>query len=429
MRNRGCRSSTTVPVALLAVTACPGSQPQDGDFGSTSDGAEAADTDGGPHPAGECLIEPVDDRYAYKYQCAGDIAIDVQMAGDVIGHPFTRSAFLELRFGHGVEGDSYEQPHVMACCPPYDYSAPQCEQDHKRACVADMIDQACRSLPTKLEDYAHDELAGLANIAKRNSVLRVADHVRKHQQDCIDSFWDDTDIDSTTSTCDEENNGVPFEEMLEEGLWAFNPPGFVDDVEVSVQAATWTGLYPEDSPVVCSSMEENNGVLFVQTDPAPGSKRFRVASGSGVALHGPALDGEPIEGFAELSAVSSLALRTGPAIREASLESLELLAAEAGQVRAVGEETVAVDGLRIRLWDRVLATLDDARETLTIAPGDARFAVSATIFGASSVVTATNETAIVLTRNGVGWSSAAFAIAYEEWGDQWSLVIPPTQWQ
>ncbi|MCA9572917.1 MAG: hypothetical protein KC656_34005, partial [Myxococcales bacterium] len=89
-----------------------------------------------------------------------------------------------------------------------------------------------------------------------------------------------------------------------------------------------------------------------------------------------------------------------------------------------------VDDFRVRLWDRTHAVLDGTGHVLTIPPGTVWFAVSAKAEGTMGVVAATNETALVLTREDGAWSASGFTLAYQDGsGEYWALVVTPTRWQ
>jgi hypothetical protein len=332
-----------------------------------------------------------------------------------------------LLFGHDVEGDSYDDPLVMACCPWYG-SGPDdrnCAQPHERACLIDLVEQGCKSMVTKIEDYAYDTYPGILDAAKRNAVLQIADHVRGHQGDCTAAFREETGIAGIGPACDEEGNGVPFVTMLEDGVWTFDPDGPVDKVEIAVAEAQWTDLYPladeQYAMKTCQSADDNDGVTFVEVDPTPESKILSLVTGS-IALQGPST-----EGVGELSASSTLALEVG-ANGSPSLENLALHSTQEAVVTTAGM-AIPVDAFHVRLWDRSPAVVDADSTMLTVAPGAARFAVSATALGESRVRVATNATPIVITKEPEGWHSAAFEIDDPDHGEPWSLVIAPAWWR
>jgi len=398
----------------------------DGTSGTSGTEPDGADETGGavPMPVEDhCLIEPVDGFYGYRYQCEGSVSIDIVIEGNFDGSPAGDS--FELPFGQGVEGDSYEEPLVMACCPWYDTSLPNCGQHHQRACIIDLVEQGCTSMVARIEDYAYDTYPGLLDTVQRNAVLQVAEYVRTHLNDCAAAFWEETDIASTPPACDEYDNGQPYISMLEDGVWTFDPDGPIDKVQISVAEAQWNGLYPiEDAhhtAKACQSADYNDGVVFLEVDPTPESKILRLAAGS-VTLHGPSM-----EGIGELSSSSTLAIVMG-ASSSGSLENLALHSAEAANL-ITADMTIPVEAFHIRLWDRTPAVVDADRTTLTVAPGAARFALSATAFGESRVRFATNATPIVITKQPLGWHSSAFSIHDPDHGEPRSLVIAPAWWQ
>jgi hypothetical protein len=229
-------------------------------------------------------------------------------------------------------------------------------------------------MESNLRDFASDTFGdpSISDALARSAIKKIADHVRDHQQDCLNAFFYDTDIASTPPSCDAQNNGVSYDAMLESGQWVFDPDGSVTSVQVSVDTANWTGIHPtEETPDQCNSSDENDGVL----------------------------------------------------------EDLELRSAGATQV-GTPNDTVTIDDFRVRLWDRTPALLDEDGHTMTIPPGGAWFAISAAAEGAIGVVAATNETPIAVIRDGDEWTTSGFTIAYQDgFGEHWVLAILPAQWQ
>ncbi|MCX4243613.1 hypothetical protein [Paraliomyxa miuraensis] len=423
-------------LAGMSTVGCGGGEDPDMpvDPGET-DGDDAGGGDG-PVLSRSCLTDSRPDRFAYKYQCEGDIAIEVMVDGPFDGSPVSDALVLE--FGPGVTGDSYESPHVMACCPEYDESAPNCEQPHERFCIVDLAEQGCKSMAPNLRDFADDAFGGpsIADAAKRAAVNKIADYVRDHQRDCIEAFVDLTGVGSIPPSCDPDDNGIDYASLLESGSWSFDPPGLVTDVQIAVVDANWAGVHPLEGVLdECSSADDNDGVLFLEIDPDPGSVTSRLVAGSG-ELVGPSLDGSIVQGFGELGseasgcqpgACSTLTVLVDPVLG-ASLENLELHAAGAAEV-GTKDFTITVDGFAVRLWDSTPAVLDEEGMTLEIPPGAAWFAVSAESGGIPGVVNATNETALVVTKTPEGWASSALTIGHEDGLGHWTLVVAPAQWQ
>lgn len=409
--------------------------------GSTGDGGVDGLDETGAEPGvdDECLFQPEPGRSGWKYQCEGNIAIDILVEGSFDSSPATD--LLVLEFGHDLDGDSYDEPHVMACCPAYDFSAPSCGQKHEQACMADLAEQGCKSIETNVRDFAADAFGGdtIADAFARSALHKVADYARHHQGDCIHAFVTNTGVGPTAPTCDEEGNGAGYDSLLETGQWTFDPDGAIDNVEISVQAANWTGLHPTDgSAERCRSADENDGVLFLEIDPAPESMILRMVGGS-AALHGPTLEGEDeITGLAELDSwatgcwpahCSRLAIAIDPVAETASLEDLELHSTGAAAIGTPHASTF-IDEFRVRLWDSTPGVLDPTRTTFTIPPERAWFAVGAALGEVRGVVSATNETEIVIRSDPDGWSSSAFTISHRDGnGQRWSLVITPARWQ
>lgn len=388
-----------------------------GDGATSQDGEGLDDTGAGAGYSAYCLYDPDEaGSIGHRYQCSGSVAFDVAVSHVLSDSP--EMAFFELSFGHDVIGDSYEDPLVMACCPEFDLETPNCEQPHERACFVDLVEQGCKSMVGKIEDFAHEQFPGLLDAAKRKAVLQVADYLRTHQDECWAAFRDDTGISSTPAACDENDNSVDYTSMLEDGTWVFDPPGAVELVDVTVAQAEWHGLFPlgeEEGPLAdCVSADDNDDVMFLEVDPPAGSKIMHLVEGR-VELIGPG-----VTGVGELDSVSSLA------VARASLENLAIHSAGATVVLA-GDAAVPIDAFHVRLWGRVAARVEE--NTLTIEPGEARFAVGATALGRNAVKTATNATPIVITHDADGWRTSSFSIAHLHQGEEWSLAVAPARWQ
>lgn len=355
--------------------------------------------------------------------------------GDFDGSPVMDS--LQLTFGHGVNGDSYEEPHVMACCPELDPELPGCEQGHEQACMADLVEQGCKSIETNLRDFADDQHGGqgIEDAIIRAAIHKIADHVETHQRDCIEELVTNTGIGTTAPSCDPDGTGVEYDVLLETGQWSFDPAGLIDNVTISIATASWDGVHPTSGALdPCTSGNENDDVLFLEIDPVPGSKRLRMVSGTAV-LHGPSLE---IVGVAELASIgtgcavdrcSQLAIAVDRDQGTISLEDMQLRLAGTTNV---GEPSAAitVDALRVRLWDGTRAQLDRSGTTATIPPGGAWFVVGAASGEMRGVVTATNETAIVLHEEDGAWTSSAFTLARRDAaGERWALAVMPATWQ
>ncbi|MCX4243756.1 hypothetical protein [Paraliomyxa miuraensis] len=423
-------------LAGMSEVGCGGENPDEPiDIGET-DGYDYGEEGGGPLPSRSCLMDTVPNRFAYKHQCAGDIAIEIVVDGPFDGAPVFDGLVLE--FGPGVMGDSYQSPHVMACCPEYDDSVPSCGQPHERYCMADLAEQGCKSMEPNLRDFADDAFGGgsIADAARRAAVNKIADYVRGHQDECISAFIQDTGIGSILPSCDDDDNGIGYDTLLESGSWSFDPPGLVNNVEISVVEANWTGVHPTGEPDECFSADDNDGVLFLEIDPDPGSAISYLVAGS-AELEGPSLYDSIVRGSGELAsevngcqpgACSTLAVLLDAAAGTASLENLEIHAAGAAEV-GTEDLVVTVDGFAVRLWDSTPAVVDEEGMSLAISPGAAWFAVSATSGGIPGVVNATNETALVLIKTAEGWASSAFTIGHEDGLGHWTLVVASAQWQ
>lgn len=412
---------------LVGLLSCSADPPVDPDFESASatdanqptggPSADGADDESGALPVAveeHCLFDPVGTLYGFKYQCEGSVAVDV-----LVEHPFEGSpetGFLELTFGPDEAGDSYADPLVMACCPWYHEHDPYCEQPHERACWIDLVEQGCKSMPSRIEAFAHEHFPGALNAAKRGAILQIADHVGDNQVACVQAFRDTTGLAAMLQECDNEGNSVDFADMLETGSWTFDPPGLVQHVEISIPAAAMSGFHPvgDTDPEICWSADENDGTVFLEIDPPPEAIVLHLASGN-ASLVGPEADGR-----VELEPASTLVLSSR------AIESLDLYTA--GAVAYARGLAVPVDRAHLRLWERAAATAEGS--TLSVAPGAAKFVASVSMFGEQRHLQhVTNATPIIVAHDGDGWSTSAFLVGVSD-GEAWSatVVVEPARW-
>ena len=431
----GCNSGgqDTDPDVELTIGATSGVGGDDDTGGGGDGGGDGLDETGGEPSPGYCVLNDEDGVSGLKYQCEGDMTIDILIDGPGDQFPVNESLF--VNFGPNVEGDSYENPLVMACCSERDFTAPGCDQPHELACLGDMVEQGCKSIESNLRDFAETQFGGAHQAVQRAATHKIADYVRDHQVDCIHSFIVETGIAQTPPSCDEFNNSVDFGSMLATGSWRFDPQGVVSDVQLSVNETFFAGIHPVDGdPVECSSADENDDVIFLDLDPDPTSTTLVLNSGN-AHLDGPALDESgPIQGSAPLSSevqgcqsdeCSILSVATDEN-NQPSLENL-VLSSAGPSTAATSTQDVQIDSFDVRLGDR--AALSWQNGVMTAPAGSVRFVIGATALGASGVYTATNATDIAI-RRGQSWSIAPFTIVHQD-GDanEWSLLVEGTTWQ
>lgn len=430
-------------IGLLAASGCtePGS-PADvpieitatggiGDGDTAGDGGDADDgldeTGSGPSESPECLFDPDPDFFGYKYQCVGGFTVKIEV-NDL------DPEFLIVDFGSATSPDSYDEPHVMACCP--EYEGPPCAEPHAQACVVDMIEQGCKSLVPRLEELAEDRPL------LKEPILKTAEWIAKasSQAACIQAFVFDTGVGDTVPSCDANNNTVfPYDGAVDGAMWSFDPDTttLVDSVVLTIEnpeVFDWTAPGDPPQPEQCESSGDNDHLFFLEIDPTIGDVKVSLAGGS-VTLVGPVLGGEKISGNATLASTgtqcaapycSHAAWTLGPS-GDGDLHSMSFYSKGASDVGTSAEE-VTVDSFQIHLFTPAKGTVSQGK--LTIPAGEALFVVSASSLDESRWLSAWNSTAIEIRPVRGYWSISTFTIDYEDAsGDVWDMDLAPSTWR
>ncbi|MEM9462613.1 MAG: hypothetical protein AAGF11_51170 [Myxococcota bacterium] len=424
-------------VALAPEVACtdptsPGDPLVEVTVSETGTGSGDNDTtvssadDSGGEPSlvdGRCLFANNDAEannvFGYRYQCRGRLEVNIQFDGD--------SAPIVVDYGSSIEDDSYAEPKVMACCPPAGVGL-TCAEPHSQACVVDAIEQGCKSMAIRLEEFAQD-----LGPAPKEAALKAADYIATHQQDCFDTFAVDTGITTTPPGCDANSNSDPnFADLAIGASWSFDPPGLLNDVMITITNAEQQGVFPWTSDAEypgeeCLSSDFNDHVAFSELPPELDPDDLISLLHGQVEIRGPMV--------LETAALASV--RTGcseacsrlAVVETASTAKLSYMLGRGDTPVTIGG--LAVDAFRAELVGEVDAVSLDS-SAYEIPRADAIFAISGQALGNSALVSVTNHTPIRF-RPGYlpgSWDVDPIQLRYtDEEGSVYDFFLGATQWQ
>ncbi len=395
--------------------------------GDTDGGAGGADESGGsgePAPvAGGCLFS--DDQadalnvYGYRYQCRG--VFQYKLQADSMSEDVT------ISYGNLVDGESYEEPRVMGCCPAYDAGEPPCAQPHTQACLVDLSEQGCASIVYELNAAANERSGAI-----KEALLKAANYVgsAEGQQDCFKAFAVDTGIATTAPTCDENQNSVVDYDQLAIGAsWSFDPPGLIPNVTITIEDAEHQGIFPWTSDTefpgdTCKSSWDNNHVGLLELDP--NDPVFELKYGTAEVRGDKLIDRATLDSRRTTCGdhCSGISISEGAG------------AAELNWMLALGAQGQTVDGVHIEMFRAELQgpipATPDGRGGYEVAAGDALFALSGSAMGATAIVYASNLRPIYF-RPGrtAGWDVDPIQIVYKNpaTNENFEFFIGATSWE
>jgi len=397
-----------------------------------TDGGGGGDSSGGssgPSPvAGGCLFSEEDAEslnvYGYRYQCRGffkyRLTVDADGGGDIED--------VQINFGNLHEGESYEEPRVMACCPAYDAASPPCSQPHTQACAVDLAEQGCKSIVYELNAAANAE----SSAVREEAIRKAAEYVAEHQGDCFAAFAIDNGIAITDPACDANSSStVDYDQMAIGSSWSFNPPGLIPQVTIEVVDTEQQGIFPWTSDPefpgdTCVSSGDNDHVSLLELDPA--DPVFELKYGT-AEVRGPNLIDRATLDSARTSCgdhCSGISITATPQAGTAELHWM----------LALGEQGQTIDGVSVDMFRAELQgpipAVTDGRGGYEVAAGDALFALSGSAMGASSIVYASNLRPIYFrpSRTGV-WDVDPIQLEYQSpsSGDVFEFFIGATTWE
>ncbi|MEM9454641.1 MAG: hypothetical protein AAGF11_10715 [Myxococcota bacterium] len=395
-----------------------------GDANDSAADGQADDSGGGPSPVeGRCLFD--DDKaeannvFGYRYQCRGRLEVDIQFDDN--------SEPIAVDYGPSIEGDSYAEPKVMACCPPVE-ADPACAEPHSQACVIDAIEQGCKSIAVRLEEFAQD-----LDPASKEAALKAANYIATHQPDCAQAFAISTGITTTPPGCDANDNSDPdFAELAIGASWSFDPPGLLDDVTITITNAEQQGVFPWKSDPEypgeeCLSADFNDHVVLSELPPGLGPDDFTTLLDGGVEVRGPTL--------LETTTLASAATGCSEAcsriaiVQTADTARLRYMLGRGDAPTTVGG--MAIDAFRAELVGEVDA-VNLGSDGYEVPRASAVFALSARAVGSSALVGVTNYTPIRFRPGRVAgsWDVDPVQLRYTDHkGDVYDFFVGATRWQ
>lgn len=388
-----------LPLLLLGIGCA---EPKDDSDLPTASGPGAGDDIGDlppapepelptPLPTGECLTKEIPPYEGVRHQCGG--SIDIEITGSALGMPVQQDAFIE--FGKDVEGDSYAQARVAACCAEYQYDLPNASNpQHWRACLYDAIQQTCATLPhylwdmaTAAKDQGKDTAAN--ELTKLGNDIASADG----QFDCIDTLFGAGPA--------EDQLNLLFDRSWNLGYDVWLNVNVLEILEISL---------PEDDGewMTCTSTFENDETVLPDMSHGPVWDELGLDSG---AL---ALSGLELQFKSPADPTSALIL--GEAV-DGSL-MLGALQLRGGPLR--------VEGLVVERWR--LGSLHDVTPVQAsdgswiVRAGMMRFVGAAIVDGETYTLPARNASDLVLRATDSGWMIDPFTVQYTaDTGDVWTL--------
>lgn len=382
-----------------------------------------------------CLTEP-NGHTKTVHQCQGGLSISVEFdtflgnCAETLGS----ASLCEELILFGPSQDSYAAPAVMACCDPLPADDPDYELEkdsYLQYCVADSIEQLCRSLPLRLQKYIDD---GLFLFGKGQAKRLQAWLSRQENlESCYAALYDRSD----------ELGVIEPREWLvndgDNGEW-----GLLENFTIKLDLARVNHVaLPEDPQdwLECVDNNFNNTEIFEQVIPGPPGLvgATNLASPASVTVVGPELLGAPILGGGRIlpsqgpcESCSRMELIADGSSPDWALTELELVSY--GPVR-LGNADFALDIERAAIRLYALAPGILARETegplVHLIPAHrAGFVVSGVSHGVADLRWATNATPIVLYPTDRGWRMEAFELEHIDRNqDRWSIQLPSMIWE
>lgn len=403
----------------------------DGDAGEAEGDDEAADETGDPGPSlvDGCISEPqLDGTFGFRHQCLGEINVELHAKITGIG---AIEVPVQVLFGQGTEGDSYEAPLVMACCHALPVPSPPghhtfetlTPEPHYKACYRDMLEQMCRSIPGRLYAFS-DELKADNHLIAANQATELGNHMAENTQMCANAFIEDVEGYDPDIGEDFLRLQGSFT-VPDDSKW-----GLIEDIEFvmdSPSSVVFDLFLPSDEEdwATCVSDDDNNDFLFTQASVEP--LVVGLASGN-ATIEGPQIGWETIDGAASLASRSTScdrcsSISLGWDEVDVWIGSLELIVEDAAVV-GTSSSSMLVERVRVALYSPGTLAFTSATEAY-VPTGEARFLVSALAEGEAGAITAQNAGPIeVEFLSGGDIVISPFDIEYDDAShDDWTLSI------
>ena len=260
---------------------------QEDGAGETGGGVE----DDEPTDSPACVVT-ADGQTRTVYQCAGSFSASLAFntllgdCGQTLGDPGWCDEVHEF----GPLADPYEMPAVMACC---DAGEPVGDELVKH-CGADMVEQICRSVPTRLQNLIDE---GAFPVGE-NQAQKLQGWLAEHQQDCYDKLYKLTEVPGELASVAWLVNGG------NNGKWPS-----LDNFTIKIDSAKVDYAYlpeNEDDHLSCTDNDLNNTEIFEDSSPpSPGINSITYLGQSPLVwITGPEFFGGPVSSRPRRAAAS-----------------------------------------------------------------------------------------------------------------------------
>jgi hypothetical protein len=359
------------------------------------------------------------------YQCSGQLTASLEfqtLLGDC-AETLGDAEWCRESHHFGVGEDPYEAPAVMACC---DASGTP-DEELLRYCAMDLIEQACLSVPLRLEALIQQGAVKQVEAQAKNLLWWL----NEHQQECYDALHQPSDLPGTLEIAKWHVNGGDNEN------WPLLKDFTVSLEKADVQSAS----LPQDEAdqLLCEDTTLNNTDYFEESGPVTPAldlDMYHLGESLSVPILGPHLpDGTRVHGSATAISESLCAeprcstLVLGEDDGRLVIQDLSLFAEGIASV-SMGEMFLEVDRLTLRLYGVSQAQpYGNASDEYFIEAGGAHFLVTGAIGDWRGTRWATNATPLRIRASDGGWILEAFTLVHTDGlGGTWHVAIPQTTW-
>jgi hypothetical protein len=388
------------------------------------------ETGGEPEPDYPPCTLSGDGQTRTVYQCDGEFAASLSfktLLGDCAKTLGDASLCIEDHTFGALE-EPYEMPAVMACCDP---DAPPSQDDLVEHCAVDVIEQLCRSVPSRLQNLIDDGAFPVGG----NQAQKLQNWLADNQQACFDGLYKPSDIPGSLNKASWlVNDG-------KNGAWALLNDFTITLEHGKVSSVSLPG--DPDAHLACHDNNYNNTEIF--EDEIPSTPGFRsstyLVDSPLAAVIGPELLGGRVSAVGRFTSLASGCADPWCSVLELSiddpgglwtLEELELFG-DGPLSMTNGSVSITAERVAIRLYETGLGTVpidDIGAGVYILQPGAAHFIISGV--GAGTVYDlrwASNVSPITVHDRDDGWMLDSFVIEHaDRKGERWSIAIPPTTW-
>lgn len=399
---------------------CPNAEDGGADEVGDGDGDESEQD---PEAVKACTANG-DEIERTMYQCEGHLTALISfetIKGDC-AKTLENAAVCSEHHEFGVGHEPYESPAVMACCEPELAT----EVDLLRYCTSDMIEQACRSVSARLQFVIENTDSGLVKAQVTNLLVWV----NNNQQECVDALHKPI----------EHGKIGPVSWLVNDGNNE-NWPGISKFTITLSEAVVESASLPADAAdyLGCEDDSANDAEVFEERGPVAPARdldSYHLGNSLVASIKGPKLaNGGVVDGSVKTASQSICVapwcstLDIGGGSGRVVIEDLRFYA-DGRTTVTVGEMPVAIDGLTLRLYGRLLPTPYHANmaDAYMVEPGGAHFLVSGFVGGEANVRWVSNTSPLYVYKSPEGWTISAFTVGYVDRLGTWEAMIPATVW-